>query len=46
MIKTTNTAIRNHGRTMEIRMIDPTIEENVEENLRKDSVETHDVQLL
>ena len=39
----TNTAIRNHGRTMEIRMTAPKIEENVAANIRNESVEAHDV---
>jgi hypothetical protein len=39
MKKTTNTTIMNHGRTMEMRMTAPKIEENVEANMRNDSIE-------
>jgi hypothetical protein len=39
----TSTTIRNHGRTMEIRMTAPKIEENVAANMRKESFEGHDV---
>ena len=44
-MKTTNTAIRKHGRTIEIRMSAPKMVENAVINLRNESVkvEIHEV---